>query len=39
MNEAAPLSRSGSWVILDLLTILLVLTLGFPSLKFPSKGK
>jgi hypothetical protein len=31
-NEAAPLSRSGSWVLHDLLTILLVFTLRFPSL-------
>ena len=31
-NEAAPLSRSGSWVLHDLLTILLIFTLRFPSL-------
>jgi len=31
-NEAAPLSRSGSWVLHDLLIILLVFTLRFPSL-------
>jgi hypothetical protein len=31
-NEAAPLSRSGSWVLHDLLAILLVLTFRFPSL-------
>ena len=31
-NEAAPLSRSVSWVLHDLLAILLVLTFRFPSL-------
>ena len=31
-NEAAPLSRSGSWVLLDLLAILLIFTLRFPTL-------
>jgi hypothetical protein len=31
-NEAAPLSRSVSWVLHDLLTILLISTLRFPSL-------
>jgi len=32
MNEAAPLLRSGSWVLLDLLITVLVFTLRFPSL-------